>query len=198
MQRFSSSGLFAARLSARLLVCLALVAGIASASAAGKFRFLAGMTYASGMTDLADKIEANHPARVDVLWPVGLNLRGEFEVAKNLSLGVNLGPAILVMGDVSISVIPLGVDAVYSFPSSGKARPFIRAGLQHPLVNGDFVDGGSAGVSGGVGCEFGKDAKVGYGFELGYGGAKVGVTTRRGGTIDAQPYGFTAALFARF
>lgn len=166
---------------------------------AAGFRFQIGLTAFSGMNEFGDKIVANNP-NVDVTQsvPLGLALAALYQFGNGFAVGATLGPAILAVGDVSLHVVPVGLEGRYRF-SSGPSSPYVRLGVEKASAGGDFVKTGKAGAAVAVGMDFGKPAGFGWGFEVGYRSVEVIIKATPGRReATAQPYKGTLSGYVAF
>lgn len=175
--------------------------GAGSAAGAGiDWRFPVGVTYASGIQDVADAIDENPFVTVDWAVPVGLSLRPYAEFTDiGIGVGASLGPAILGLGDYSFYVIPVGFDVRYTFFRKSKVSPYVVAGVRYAFAGGDFVESGDVGFFGGVGVELFRKTEggVALGLEVGYDSSTVGVQVRNA-LRDIEPIGWNVSVHAVF
>ena len=164
------------------------------------FKFQVGLTYVSGVSDLADKIEANNPRyKVDTILPVGLSLNPYYDFGNGLGIGLSVGPATVGVGAASLYIVPIGADVRYTFFRNESVSPYVRAGLQYPFAGGDFIKSSSAGFVGAVGVEFGHSKRASWGVEGGYNSAEVEVLANAGRpAVKVKPLEFTLSVFVRF
>jgi hypothetical protein len=170
-----------------------------SEGARAGFKFQINLDYVD-TGDLSDTIEDHNPAYdIDTIWPVGVSLNPYYEFNNGFAVGMSLGPAIFASGDASFYVIPVGLDARYTFMRDAMMSPFIRTGVQYAFAGGDFIETGDVGFYAKVGIEFGHSKKFGWGIEAGYSSSSVEVQPGAGkGAEDVDPYNFTAGFFGRF
>jgi len=159
---------------------------LASGTASADWKFAAGGTYLSGLTDLADTLEDNLEDRgfiVDTLViPIGASFQGYTEWDSGFGMGFSLGPAMAAFGDIDFVNIPVGLDARYSFGTDGN-RPYVRLGGRYHIASGDDIESGGAGPFAAIGYEFRKSgATDGWGLELAYDGAETEVISTRSPT----------------
>ena len=168
--------------------------------AAPETRVQVGLTFASGLTDLRNKMEANNPGlTTKQLLPVGLAVAVYRDFGNGMAVGGTLGPAVFGTGDVSFTVIPLGVDLRYTFSGGGTSKVYGRVGVEKAFVSGDLVTSASAGAVLGIGVEFGAPRRSGWGLEASMHSTKVGVSGNAGHRAqEAKPYEGSLALFAVF
>ena len=151
-----------------------------SNSTGSTFHFGVGLAYVNGIHDVSDKLEKNLGVSTNFVWPVGVLIRPEWELSHNVAFSFVAGPATFISIERSYSGassysnteydfnIPLGADVRYSFPASGKGRPYVRAGLRYNWAGADSFDSGSVGVAGAVGFAFKEASHYGWGAEIGY------------------------------
>ena len=142
-----------------------------SAAAAG-WDFGVGVTYASGISDVADLYEDNYEAEnpgseVDTLTiPVGVSFHSRYRGASGMSVNIGVGPAFIIFGDVDHAEIPLSASVGYAFSPSGDSSAYVRAGIVMHLVSGDYVEDSEAGTLLAVGVENGRNGGVNWGLEV--------------------------------
>jgi hypothetical protein len=174
------------------------------ANAALDWRFPVGLSYTSGLNEVADAMEDNFGLSDNWVWPVGLSFQPYAEFEFGLGIGASLGPLALVIVDrgweTDVSyMVPLGLDVRYTFFRKGNASPYVRAGFKYILAGGDFLDSGDPGVFGAVGVEFLRKKRVNLGLEVAYCSAEVEVAKgHHGGPTDVKPYEFLVSVFAIF
>ena len=139
---------------------------------AGDWQFGFGVTYASGISDVADLYEANLEANpfidsADVSeFPVGVGFRTRYQGDSGITMDIGIGPLFLILGDASHTEIPLSATVGYAFVHSANTSPYARIGVSHHIVSGDFVESSEPGLFGAVGIEFGRNEGVNWGLEL--------------------------------
>ncbi len=188
----------------RLRAIAALALSLAGASAQAQdsgtgFRFRLGLDFISGLNDFGDKISVNNPnISVKQNVPVGLALGLSYGFGGGWAAGLTVGPAILGIGDVSLHVVPVGLDVRYRFGAEASS-PYVRLGVEKANAGGDFIKSGKAGGVAAVGMEFGKASGFGWGVELGYRSAEVIVKATPGHReAKAQPYKAVLGLYVAF
>jgi hypothetical protein len=170
-----------------------------------------GLTYASGVTKVADQMESNFGLVRDSLIPVGLRVSAYAKQSNGFGFGGGVGPCAFVTvedrnhyyshnSDKSTSyIIPLFVDVRYYFPRNGDIEPYVRAGVSGSIAGGDYLGNGSIGPVVAVGTQVWARHIVSIGVEAGYDGSKVKV---KDGyyhpAADVRPVEFTFSVFARF
>jgi hypothetical protein len=148
---------------------------------AAEFRFPIGLTYSSGIKDVGDAIEANHPVQVDTLIPVGLSIHPYVEFGHGFAVGGSVGPVAVGLGDFTFFTAPVGLDARYTFFHDKKFSPYLRAGGRYTFAGGDFLSTGDPGFFGAVGIEFYRKNSVSYSLEVGYDSSEIEVDAGVGG-----------------
>lgn len=172
---------------------------------AGEWNFPLGFTFISGFNDITDLHEDNLNSSgyttdsVDGL-PIGLAFRPYYLTDFGLGFGVDIGPAMMIFGDVDFFNLPVNVNMRYAFASTTAFSPYIRAGLSYNLASGDYVEDKSAGLIGAVGIEFLRNKRVHFGFEFAYDTSEIEFEdlSSADGTDELRPCGFTASIFAVF
>jgi len=164
------------------------------------FHFQVDLSYVNGMDDLNNKIMQNNPSySIKTTVPVGLSLRPSFGLGHGLEIGVDVGPAVLGVGDASFYIVPVGADVRYIFLPKKYVSPYVRLGVEYAIAGGDFIQSSSVGFVGAGGIEFGNSKHFSWGLEAGYNSSSVKVNAANGRSAkDCQPYEFTASLFVRF
>ena len=61
----------------------------------------------------------------------------------------------------------------YTFLRDGNISPYARLGISYPIAGGNMIDGSTPGVLAGVGAEFLRTKKVGFGIEAAYDSSEV-------------------------
>ncbi len=186
----------------KLILVAALSAAFAGSAPAqtgnstGQFHVNLALNYLGGFNDLTNAIEKNGFEVTDV--PVGLSIQPYWMVSNQISIGADIGPAILIRGDLSIHVIPIGVFGRYDISPTDSTCPYVRAGARMDFVGGEStLSRGSAGVYGCVGVELNHTGKVRYGAEVGFDTSEVKVVHYYG-EEQVRPFKFTAAVFVGF
>ena len=130
-----------------------------STAAAGTWGFEVGVSYASGIDDVADHYEENlelagFDVDVDVRVPIGLGARATYLWASNVRADIGLGPMFFISGDVNHFELPISTTVGYSFTPGRTVSPYVRAGLVYHYVDGDQYSNTSPGLLAAVGVEF--------------------------------------------
>ena len=155
------------------------------------FHLAIGVTYASGLYDVSDKLKKGFELEgYDVdrwVWPVGLSLTPYYEFNFGLGIGGSVGPVSAGFIDKNhdsydektdngyFVIIPVGLDLRYTLFRNGNVSPYVRAGARYPIVTGDFVSHSQIGPFGAIGVEFFRSKAVQLGFEVGWDGSKLDV-----------------------
>lgn len=163
-----------------------------------------GATYISGMTDITDIMEdnlSNGFVEVDtVTIPIGILYSGYNEWDSGFGAGINVGPIMLGLGDISFFNVPVGADVRYILNSGGKARPYVRGGIRYHIASGDFIEGSDPGVFGSVGVEFRERGSGGWGFEVAYDASEIEMEdfSAPDNRTQVEPGGLMISIFAAF
>lgn len=92
------------------------------------------------------------------VFPVGVSVAYRWDTA-NLLEGsfayADLGPACIMIGDVSFWMVPIGGGVGYEMSLQKELAVFGKLGLRYPFADGDAVDGSSPGLLAAGGVEFG-------------------------------------------
>jgi opacity protein-like surface antigen len=144
------------RITAALLMSLA---AVSTADAAGTWRFGAGLSYASGISDVADHYEENlqragFDADVSLRFPLGFGVSATYLWKNNVRADIGLGPMFSISGDVHHFELPVSTTVGYTFMSNASVSPYVRAGLVYHYVDGDQYSGTSPGLLVAAGVEF--------------------------------------------
>jgi hypothetical protein len=143
-------------------IATALLVGLAATStahAAGDWRFEAGISYVSGISDVADHYEENlqragKDVEVDVRVPVGLQAMATYLWQSDVRADIGLGPMFFISGDVKHFELPISATVGYSFMAGSSVVPYVRGGLVYHVVDGDQYSSTSPGLLAAVGVEF--------------------------------------------
>lgn len=151
---------------------------ICGSSFAGDWHFPVGLSYISGMGDVKDIYEDNLTAQgyytesIDSI-PVGVTFRPYYEIDNGLGFGMDIGPSMLMLGDLDFFSIPLNATCRYTFNHNSKVRPYVRAGLSHNFASGDYVESGETGYFTAAGIELMKNDVFGFGIEAAYDSSEI-------------------------
>ena len=128
------------------------------ANAAGTWDFELGISYVSGIDDVADHYEQNleragFDVDVDVRVPVGIGAKATYLFPSDIRADIGLGPMFFISGDVNHFELPLSATVGYSFLPGTGLSPYVRAGLVYHYVDGDQYSGTSPGLLVAAGIE---------------------------------------------
>jgi len=182
---------------------------------AADWRFPVGLTYINSFGDVVDIYEDNLEAEgyiVDTSWefPVGIFFQPYVQLDNGFRFGAGIGPTIAFIGDdASFYDIPINVNAGYIFFPSANISPYVRGGLMYHIAGGDYVEGTSLGLFGGIGVEFSRKENVSFGIELSYDTSEIEFekyssnnnywwNSYESGTKDIKPYGLMFSIFVVF
>jgi hypothetical protein len=176
-----------------------------------EFHSEVGLTYASGVINVADQMKTNFGLDHKDLWPVGLRISAYVKRSNGLGFGGGIGPCVFVTvedrnhyyhhdDDNSTSyIIPVFADVRYYFPQSGSFEPYVRAGISGAIAGGDYLGNGTLGPVVAIGAQVWGRRIVSIGVEAGYDAAKVKV---KDGYLhqaeEVRPTEFTFSVYARF
>lgn len=180
-----------------------------------KWHFPIGIQYFSGLNKVMDTVEELNFGGYDfdeVNIPVGLVASPYAEFDFGLGVGITVGPPTLIFiqenyfgpgfdssTDYFTYIVPVGMDLRYTFLRDGSISPFVRAGFRYPIAGGDFIDSATLGFNGGVGVEFMRNKRVGFGVEVGCDTSEVKIESRNGlQSKTVKPVEFTIGVFALF
>lgn len=179
----------------------------ASSVKAVNWRFPVGLSYISGFSDIADLHEENLEAEGYITTsvepvPVALAFNPYVEFDFGLGIGAGVGPLMIIAGDTDFLNLPLKLDVRYAIPKI-KVSPYIRAGLSHHLASGEYVEGSTPGLFGGIGIEFLRNKMIGFGAEMSFDSAEIEfekkyAETTATTTEKIKPCEFMISIFAVF
>jgi hypothetical protein len=143
------------RIAAALLLGI-MMTGVAQAQ---NWRFGVGVSYVTGIQDVADHYEDNlrragFEADVKLRLPVGFGAIATYLWRSDVRADIGLGPMFSISGDVHHFELPISGTIGYSFMSSSSMSPYVRAGLVYHYVDGDQYDSTSPGLLAAVGLDF--------------------------------------------
>ena len=147
----------------------------------GDWRFPVGLTFVSGMRDMADFVEDEMDADTDLYVPLGLSFAPYYEFAHGSRIGFDLGPGTIITiddrygddADVPYWGVPVALTYGFTFIPRASVSPYARIGFKYHVAGGDWLDKSTPGVFVAAGVEFLRKKAVGVGFEIGYDGAEV-------------------------
>jgi hypothetical protein len=118
-----------------------------------------GLSYASGVSDVADLYEDNlrldgREADVDLKFPLGIAASFLYDWTSEWRTDVGLGPVFAIGGDVKHLEVPLSATMGYNFLPYSRYSPYVRAGFIHHFASGDQYDSSSPGLLLAVGVDF--------------------------------------------
>lgn len=147
----------------------------------GDWRFPVGLTFVSGMREMADFVEDEMGADMDLYIPIGLSFAPYYEFAHGSRVGFDLGPATIITieegygndEDIPYWGVPVALTYGFTFIPRASVSPYARIGFKYHVAGGDWLDKSTPGVFAAAGVEFLRKKAVGVGFEIGYDGAEV-------------------------
>lgn len=165
-----------------------------------------GLSYASGVSDVADLYEDNlrldgREANVDLKFPVGIAASFLYDWTTEWRTDIGVGPVFAIGGDVKHLEVPLSATMGYNFLPYSRYSPYVRAGLIHHFASGDQYDSSTPGLFLAVGVDF-----THFTLELGTDQSKVqfdrlfcdaGAACRLG-TTELSTYDIIASFYWRF
>lgn len=197
-----------------LCMLLMLVGFFIKPTYAADWRFPVGLTYINGFGDVVDIYEDNLKAEgyiVDTSWefPVGISFQPYVQLDNGVRFGAGVGPIAFIAGDASFYDIPVNINAGYIFFPSANISPYVRGGLMCHIAGGDYVEGRSIGLFGGIGVEFSRKESVSFGVELSYDTSEIEFekynnnsnywwNSNEKDTKDIRPYGLMFSIFVIF
>ena len=144
----------------------------ASAVEAGEWNVGLGPSYVSGIEDVLDLYEFNmerdgySEVDVDMLLPVGIAFSADYQWASGVRVDLGLGPVFFIAGDADHFEMPISSTVGYTFFPNSTVSPYIRAGLVHHLVSGDYDINSDPGLLAAAGIEFARDSVVKFTLEV--------------------------------
>lgn len=131
----------------------------ASSAQAENWRFGVGVSYVTGIQDVADHYEENlrlagFDADVDLRLPVGFGAIATYLWKNDVRADMALGPMFSISGDVHHFELPISATVGYSFMSGSSMSPYVRAGLVYHYVDGDQYVGTDPGLMVAAGVDF--------------------------------------------
>lgn len=163
---------------------------------AGVWKRQLNLNYVSGFSDLVDAYELEGFTS-DFEIPVGVSFSFGKEYRNGLGWDVSLGPAILILGDVNSTIVPVGTGFKYSFKPDQKANPYLRVGAQYAFVSGDFLEDSELGYSATVGLEFNGEGRRSWGLEVKYDSTAIDFNGSRN-RQEIKPYDLVIGVFFAF
>jgi hypothetical protein len=165
-------------------------------SGGGATRFQLSATASSGMSDLKDKLESQNPGlSVSSVWPIGLSFAVTHDFSTDFAAGFTFGPIIVGRGDVSFTIVPVGIDGRFVVGHTDGMNTYIRAGIEKAIANGDFVSSSSVGGVIGIGFDFSPPRRNGLNVELTLHSTPVDVRGTSGQPdVRARPYKGTISV----
>jgi hypothetical protein len=139
-----------------VVAALLLFAFVGSAQA---LEWRLGVSYASGVSDVADLYEDNlrldgREANVDLKFPLGVAASFVYDWSAEWRTDVGVGPIFAISGDVEHIEIPLSVTMGYNFMPYSRYSPYVRGGVIHHFADGDQYESSTPGLFLAVGVDF--------------------------------------------
>jgi hypothetical protein len=200
-----------------VLTCLSLPlatrAGIipSPADSITEFHVEGGLTYASGLKNVADQLKTNFGVDNSFTWPIGFKLSAYAKTPSGFAFGGGFGPAEFIdvkdhthyyhnYDDNQWSyIIPVFADVRYYLPKNGALAPYVRVGACYPISGGDQIGSGTPGPIAAIGAHVWEHRILAVGVEAGYDASQVEV---KGGFLHqaekVRPTEFTLSVFAVF
>jgi hypothetical protein len=132
---------------------------LALAGPAQAMEWRLGVSYASGVSDVADLYEDNlrldgREANVDLKFPLGIAASFLYDWTSQWRTDVGVGPVFAIGGDVRHLEVPLSVTMGYNFLPYSRYAPYVRAGVIHHFASGDQYESSTPGLLLAVGVDF--------------------------------------------
>jgi len=147
------------RIPAAILPAILLSLLAVGSAQAQSWRFGVGVSYVTGIQDVADHYEDNlrlagFDADVKLRLPVGFGAIATYLWRNDVRADIGLGPMFSISGDVHHFELPISGTVGYSFLSSSSMSPYVRAGLVYHYVDGDQYENTNPGLLAAVGLDF--------------------------------------------
>lgn len=118
-----------------------------------------GVSYASGVRDVADLYEDNlrldgRDANVDLKFPLGVAASFVYDWTAQWRTDIGVGPIFVIGGDVKHLEVPLSATIGYNFLPYSRYSPYVRGGVIHHFASGDQYDSSTPGLFLAVGVDF--------------------------------------------
>jgi hypothetical protein len=205
-----------------LIFCAMLITGafFSSSIDAADWRFPVGLTYIDNIGEVVDlyvdNLEAEgYEVETSYEGSVGISFNPYVQLDNGIRIGTGIGPIAVIAGDADYFDFPVQLNGGYVFLPKSNISPYIRGGAMYHIAGGDYVEGSTPGLFGGVGIEFFRNKPVGFGIEVGYDSSEVefeknrctNVSRRTGNclnyvkedeTEDIKPIGLMISIFAVF
>ena len=141
----------------RVVAAALLLFAFAGAAQAMEWRL--GISYASGVSDVADLYEDNlrldgREADVDLKFPLGVAASFVYDWTTEWRSDFGVGPIFAISGDVEHIEIPVSATIGYNFLPYSQYSPYVRGGLIHHFASGDQYDSSTPGLFLAVGVDF--------------------------------------------
>jgi len=171
----------------RLLIILVTGAAVQLPVEAVDWRFPVAISYSTGFVDVKDAALDYYRAQgwavdEDVFVPVSVMFMPYVEFDSGIGVGASVGPPMFVAVEETVGtdestdlsyIVPIGAHVRYTFLRDGNISPYARLGISYPIAGGNMIDGSTPGVLAGVGAEFLRTKKVGFGIEAAYDSSEV-------------------------
>lgn len=141
----------------RVVAAAVLLFAFAGSAQAVEWRL--GVSYASGVSDVADLYEDNlrldgREADVDLKLPIGVAASFVYDWTTQWRTDVGVGPIFAISGDVEHLEVPLSVTMGYNFMPYSRYSPYVRGGVIYHFADGDQYDSSTPGLYLAVGVDF--------------------------------------------
>ena len=141
----------------RVVAAAVLLFAFAGSAQAVEWRL--GLSYASGVSDVADLYEDNlrldgREADVDLKFPVGVAASFVYDWTTEWRTDVGVGPIFAIGGDVRHLEVPFSATIGYQFLPHSRYSPYVRGGVIHHFASGDQYDSSTPGLFAAVGVDF--------------------------------------------
>jgi hypothetical protein len=141
----------------RVVAAAVLLFAFAGSAQAVEWRL--GVSYASGVQDVADLYEDNlrldgREANVDLKFPIGVAASYVYDWTTEWRTDIGVGPIFAIGGDVRHLEIPLSATIGYNFAPYSRYSPYVRGGVIHHFASGDQYDSSTPGLFLAAGVDF--------------------------------------------
>lgn len=179
----------------------------------GEARFAIGATYASGMMDVADRIEeiyAVNSIEADVVvLPIGPSFVAGYRFGFGLELLGDVGPVSFIAVDDTVADevyvnwdVPVGATVGYAFLRDSAVSPYVRGGFRYHFSSGDYTESSGGGLYVAGGINFFSNKAVQLQVEVAYDASEVTYKSPDfygpGDEEDIEPGAFMVSVRAAF
>jgi hypothetical protein len=171
-----------------------------------------GIAYVSKINDVVDIYKDNLKAQgktVDVskAVPIGVSFAADRQWDSGLRVGFGVGPYFRLTGDVKHFELPINGTVGYLFLPNEQSSPYVKGGIVHHVVSGDFYSSSQPGLLVAGGFDLARRSPLGLNVELAFDQSKIELNTVCGvasapgckaGTVKLRSYETVLSLFVKF